>query len=422
MPPEAAARSATAKPPRNSLSSVAPAGLKCLWIARYIPYPLDAGAKVYSAKLAESLAASGVMVRFMGIGEDTAIPAHCAHVDWLPVSHGRRSNIVALFSPLPNAAAIDASDAYTLALQQQLQEDWDAIVLDGYGTGWALEPCVRYRAGRAVGRTRLIHVSHNHEERLWRAMARDSRASPLRKLVLWQNYRKVRTLERRIVRSVDLLTAITDEDRTSLGATLGDKRTLTLTPGYDGWVAPERRISTDTPRRVILMGSFRWVVKQENLARFVELADPSFSRNGIELDVVGDVPEELLANLQRQCRATRFHGFVKDVAGLFANARIAVVPEAIGGGFKLKFLDYFFGRVPVATLGHAAAGLAQELREQTLACDSLPELVETVIAHIDRLDELNRLQQRAFACSSARFTWHERAINLREAIVSQQHG
>lgn len=403
-------------------AALPPVAMKCLWIARYIPYPLDAGAKVYSAKLAESLAASGVTVRFMGIGESDAIPADCAHVDWLPIRHGRRSNIVALFSPLPNAAAIDASDAYTLALQQQLEDDWDAIVLDGYGTGWALEACMRYRAGRGVDRTRLIHVSHNHEERLWRDMARNSRASPLRKLVLWQNYRKVRALERRIVRAVDLLTTITEEDRTSLGTALGKKRTLTLTPGYDGWVAPQRRIGTHTPRRVILMGSFRWVVKQENLARFVELADPSFFRSGIELDVVGDVPQELLATLRPRCRATRFHGFVKDVAAVFADARIAVVPEAIGGGFKLKFLDYFFARVPVATLSHAAAGLPQELREQTLACESLPMLVDTIIANIDRLDELNRLQEEAFARSCARFTWHERAFNLKEAIVSQQYG
>jgi len=383
---------------------------------------LDAGAKVYSAKLAESLAASGVTVRFMGIGESAGIPAQCAHVDWLPIGSGRRSNIVALFSPLPNAAAIDASDAYTLALQQQLEEDWDAIVLDGYGTGWALEPCVRYRAKRMVGRTSLIHVSHNHEEKLWRAMARDSRVSPLRKLILWQNYRKVRALERRIVRAVDLLTTITDEDRASLGRELGEKRTLTLTPGYDGWTARERRIGPQTPRRVMLMGSFRWVVKQENLARFIELADPLFHRNGIELDIVGDVPEELASTLRRRCRATRFHGFVKDVAGLFADARIAVVPEAIGGGFKLKFLDYFFGRVPVATLSHAAAGLPQELRQQTLSCDSLPALIDAIIDNIDRLDDLNRMQERAYLQSSARFTWHERAANLRNAIASKQHG
>ncbi len=403
-------------------SAARAAGMRCLWIARYIPYPLDAGAKVYSAKLAESLASIGAAVRFLGIGESAAIPPDCAQVDWLPIGHGKRSNIVALFSPLPNAAAIDASDAYARALRQQLREDWDVILLDGYGAGWALKPCVQYRNERAVGRTRLVHVSHNHEEKLWRAMVQDSRTSFIRKLVLWQNYRKVRRLERRIVRAVDLLTTITDEDRASLGAELGERRTLTLTPGYDGRVARGRRIGAETPRRVILMGSFRWVVKQENLARFIELADPSFFRNGIELEVVGDVPEELLSVLRRQCRATRFHGFVEDASGLFADARIAVVPEAIGGGFKLKFLDYFFARVPVATLSKAAAGLPQELREQTLSSDSLAELVESVISNIDRFDELNRMQERSFALSCARFTWHDRARNLADAIVSQQNG
>jgi polysaccharide biosynthesis protein PslH len=410
------------EPATKSLPSLARSGMRCLWISRYIPYPLDAGAKVYSAKLAESLAASGVMVRYMGIGASAAIPADCAHVEWLPIPPGRRSNRVALLSPLPNAAALDASGAYNRALERELREDWDAIVLDGYGTGWTLERCLRYRAMRTSGRTRLIHVSHNHEERLWHAMASNSRVSLLRKLALWQNYFKVRRLERRIVRSVDLLTTITDEDRESLGKELGPKRTLTLTPGYEGSVAGERRIDVNTPRRVILMGSFQWVVKQENLERFVELADPGFLRSGIELDVVGDVPPELLARLRRTCRATRFHGFVEDVAELFASARIAVVPEAIGGGFKLKFLDYFFARVPVATLSQAAAGLPQELREQTIACDSLPALVEAIVSNIDRFDELNRMQQGAFAHSRARFTWTERAFILKEAIMSQQHG
>ena len=51
-----------------------------------------------------------------------------------------------------------------------------------------------------------------------------------------------------------------------------------------------------------------------------------------------------------------------------------------------------------------------------------PALVEAVISNIDRLDDLNRMQERAFIHSSARFTWHERAANLRMAIASKQHG
>lgn len=158
--------------------------LRCLWIARYIPYPLDAGAKVYSAKLAESLAAQGAQVRFLGIGNGERIPAGSSQVDWTPIGNPRRSNLRALFSRLPNAAAVDATDTYILSVQQQLDEDWDVIVLDGYGTGWALDLCTRYRARRPTGAVNLVHVSHNHEERLWRSMARDSRTSPLRKCAL----------------------------------------------------------------------------------------------------------------------------------------------------------------------------------------------------------------------------------------------
>ena len=423
MRPETnALRSAATADLGYGVASAEFAGLRCLWVGRYIPYPLDEGAKVYSAKLAEALAATGVAVRFMGIGVISVIPQGSAHVDWVPVEKGKRHKIVALFNVLPNAASVDATEAYVALLEHQLREHWHVIVFDGYGAGWALKRCLEYRKLHAFGRTLLVHVSHNHEEKLWRSMAREVRGSLARKLALWQNYCKVRALERSMVRSVDLITTITDEDRRSLTAGVGDANTLTLTPGYAGWIAGERRINPDTPRRVILMGSFRWVVKQENLARFIELADPAFSANAIGLDVVGDVPDALLGAFQAHCRATRFHGFVANVAPLFASARIAVVPEALGGGFKLKFLDYFFGRVPVATLTQAAAGLPDVLREQTLVRKNLSELIDAVVTHIDRIDELNRMQVSAFMHSEAEFAWEDRGLKLKRAIVRKYYG
>src|SRR5258708_39655518 len=44
-----------------------------------------------------------------------------SHVDWLPISDGRRSTIVSLFSPLPNAAAIDARDRKSTRLNSSHQ-------------------------------------------------------------------------------------------------------------------------------------------------------------------------------------------------------------------------------------------------------------------------------------------------------------
>jgi len=111
---------------------------------------------------------------------------------------------------------------------------------------------------------------------------------------------------------------------------------------------------------------------------------------------------------------------VTDAAPFLARARIAVVPESIGGGFKLKFLDYIFGRVPVATVSQAAAGLPEELQRSMLSNDSLPGLVQEIVSHIDRLDELNRMQERAFTHGKAQFRWSVRGERFRQAIADVQ--
>ena len=388
--------------------------MRCLWISRYIPYPLDAGAKVYSARLAESLAGAGAFVRYLGFGDAGCAKAQPG-MEWVAVGGQKRRQVAALLSSLPVAAAIDATTAYTMLLERQLGEDWDAIILDAYGTGWALQRCQRYAAQR--GSTILVHVSHNHEEGLWHDMARQGSGSLPKRLALWLNYRKVRALERKVVQGVDLITTITDEDTAAL-ATPRRARTLTLTPGHAGWIAPPRVISAATPRRVIIFGSFRWVMKQENLTRFLAIADPVFRDNGIALDVVGDVPAELLAALRARCQVTQFHGFVTEIAPYFLQPRIAVVPELIGGGFKLKFLDYIFARVPVATLSQAAAGLPPQLQRHMIRSDDLQALVAAIVSGIDDIELLNNMQQRAFEAGQALFRWEDRGQQLRHAIMS----
>jgi polysaccharide biosynthesis protein PslH len=145
-----------------------------------------------------------------------------------------------------------------------------------------------------------------------------------------------------------------------------------------------------------------------------------FQQQGIHLDVVGDVPEELLETLRAKTRATTFHGFVDSMEPLLDQARVAVVPELIGGGFKLKFLDYFFGRVPVATLGAATAGLPAPLRPLLIAADTLEGLVDDIVQNIDRLDRLNELQDKAFHVARTLFRWEDRGVRLKSVISHLQ--
>jgi len=390
--------------------------LRCLWIARDIPFPLDAGDKVYSAHLARALSDSGVFVRLLGFaGDQTTVPADWP-VDWVAVPGGKRSKRNAVLSLNPLQAAVHDTPEYRRLIREQMCEEWDAIVLDSYGSGWALR---RLRAALADTRSACplyVYVSHNHESRLWQGMVRSASVGPGRRVALWQNYLKVCLVERALVSQVDLVTAITPEDGAALAAYGPRTRCVVLTPGYSGSKAIPRVLDARTPRNVVALGSFRWAVKQENLRRFIAAADERFHAAGIVFDVVGDVPTELIAMLKPKLKATRFHGFVADAAPYMADARIAVVPELIGGGFKLKFLDYVFSRIPVATLSDASAGLPGDLRGHLIRSGSMDALVDDIIANVDNIERLNALQEGAFRAANSMFRWRDRGTDFRGAL------
>lgn len=394
----------------------APPALRCLWLARALPFPLDSGDRIYTARLAGAMADAGCQVHFVGLAAAPAdMPPAREGLVWDAVAGGSQPTWRGLLSLQPLNGAIHATPAYRQRLATLLAQPWDVVVLDHYGMAWAL-PEVQRSARRQVLPPVLVHVAHNHETTLWRDMVRLFTGSPLRRFALWQNMRKTQRVEQQLATAADLLCCITAEDARAFRQHNGAGRTLVLTPGFTGLRMPDRSLTPETPRRVLMVGSFRWVVKQENLKALVQQAHRLFTDHGIGLDVVGDVPDALRAELTGYPCVT-LHGFVDDIAPLFRRARLAIVPEVIGGGFKLKFLDYIFGRMPVVTLDGAAAGLPQAVRSAMLGCADLPALVDTVVARIDDLPALDRLQREAHAAASALFHWPDRGLALQGAVL-----
>jgi glycosyltransferase involved in cell wall biosynthesis len=401
-----------------------------LWLARALPFPLDSGDRIYSARLAGALAAAGASVHFVGHAAaaaampagDTAAPSGQAGgqerglegVIWHGIEGGTRPTWRGLLSAQPLNGAIHATPAYRAQLRTLLAQDWDMVVVDHYGMAWVLPEVQRQR--RRLSRPPvLVHVAHNHETTLWQGLVRHMRGSPLWRLGAGLNLLKVRRVEAALARGADLLCCIAAEDAEAFAPLRGSGRTLVLTPGYSGLDMPDRSLTPDVPRRVLMVGSFRWVAKQENLTALVREADGPFTEHGIGLDVVGDVPQSLRAQLAGHTSVT-LHGFVDDIAPLFRQARLAIVPEVIGGGFKLKFLDYVFGRLPVVTLDAAASGLPAAVRGAMLGCADLASLVRTVVAHIDDLAALDHLQRRAHAEAAPLFHWRDRGVALRDTV------
>lgn len=389
--------------------------------------PLISGDRVYSAGLSQALADAGAQVTFLAHegGPDRLRASVKTSVCWEGISGGTRSYYwVALASRLPVTAAIHDTYAARQRLASLLGDGsapFETILFDQLGAGWALRLVRRWIARRckrdaSFRAPQLIYIAHNHERLVWADMARQATGSMARKLAVRNNARKVARLEAQFNRTVDRIVNITEEDARAMQADGAPHEPIVITPGYSGAVLAPREITAATPRRVVMVGSFKWAIKEENLRQFLAVADPAFARHGIRFDVIGTVPDALRRSLEPTLRATTLHGYVQDVAPLFSQSRLAVVPEMIGGGFKLKFLDYIFGGMPVVSIDTAVAGLPVDIKSSLLVASGLDGVVRSIIANIDDIETLNRLQSHALELGTRAFDWTERGERLKRIV------
>lgn len=385
--------------------------MRCLWVARALPFPLTAGDRIYSAQLAKALAATGAEVVFVGLAGDQP-PTSYAHVTWQIVPGHQVSDRVALLSRFPLVTARHATTAYRkLLLNLIAQHEWDAIIVDHYGAAWVLAPGALVRSSAL-----RVFVTHNHEASVTATQWQDKTRALMTRLYLWQNWWKTRRLERMAANSSDLVTTITDDDAREFRRDAPGVPIIKITPGYDGDRLETRDIHKGTPRAIILFGSYRWSAKRANLSIFLDHADNLLSKAGISIQIVGDIDETWRRKLSTRYPSVNFHGFVDDPSGLLSQARIAVVAEPVGGGFKLKFLQYIFNRLPIAALTACVAGLPEAVSSAMMLEPDLGLLLARVVAEIDNVAELNERQRVAFSAAQGLYSWSDRGKSLHDAI------
>jgi glycosyltransferase involved in cell wall biosynthesis len=344
-------------------------------------------------------------------------------IEWSIVPGGPNPTVLALASQLPLVAARFGTRVYAQHLGAMLRAGkFEVVILDHYAMVWAIS-CIQ-KSERNGARPLIAYIGHNFETKLSADTARNFRGDLLRKAALHANAWKTANAERRLARIADIIVTLTAEDANSLMPISPLSTKLVLPPGYSGPRAMARQISQATPRRVVIVGAYRWTPKEMNLSAFFETADPILRNAEIGIDIVGEVPDSLRKAWQAQVKATRFHGFVEDLGEFLAARRMGLVIEQTGGGFKLKTLDYIFNRLPIAATKGSMAGLPLTAGLHYLSFDSVRELAQGVVGAIDDIARLNSMQQSAFEQCDTRFDWNDRGRTLYNAIrqaVSQRN-
>ncbi|MDF1860159.1 MAG: glycosyltransferase [Verrucomicrobiales bacterium] len=401
--------------------------MKCLWLTRKYPRPSNSGELIYSNGLIRSFASTGVDLTVLahdndevpvGDGSESSSHVDTDQVEWRLGSPELGSRFASLFTKYPSDSWRLKNGGPKKALVEALRtECWDAIVIDHAAIGWALGPIRNFRKERQGEKgPALVYVSHNHEAKIRREIARNSTDGFARKLALQYDAEKYARQEDELCREVDLVTAITGAEVEAYRENFPNQRYISLTPGYEGPIHRDRKITDEIPRRVVMSGSFEWIAKRINLEIFLEKAATPLAEAGIELQIVGKTEEQFRQEMIRKFPAVDFVGRVPEMEPYLLNARMGLIVEEFGGGFKLKTLEYIFHGLPLAGLFHAVEGLPLTSPEAILLTPDTDSLIQSVSEVIDDFDRLNHMRRHSIDVCEASFRWEDRGRKLFEEI------
>lgn len=399
--------------------------MRCLWLTRKYPRPVNSGELIYSDGMISAFAETEVELtviahdndeRPVGDGSSDSRYVDAQGVAWRLGSPQLGGRLGSLVTRYPSDSHRLKNGGPEAALAQALREEsWDVIVIDHAAMGWALESLVKGRNGSR--QPKLVYLSHNHEAKIRREIAKESTNESLpKRLALRLDAEKYVRQEEALCAQVDLVTAITDTEVAAYRDQFSNQRYLTLTPGYRGERHPNHEITEATPRRVVMSGSFEWIAKRLNLESFLAKAAKPFAEAGIELQIVGKTDEAFRQSIAARYPTVDFVGKVPEMTPYLLDSRMGLIVETLGGGFKLKALDYLFHRLPLAGLRHAVDGLPHTSPEEVLLMDSMPSLIREVIVAVDDVPRLNRMTAASFEKCEAAFEWKDRGRQLHEAI------
>jgi polysaccharide biosynthesis protein PslH len=388
---------------------------KILWISGRLPTPLFSGDALYSAGILTALATTQeVVLSVVGVRRDDrpidrrllGLP----QITFVEVALSRRWGLLSLLSSRPRDAYSLATGLRRRVLVQLLSEDWDWIVFDHANSAGFLPLVLKLRKNASI-----CYVAHNAEGKIRPEIA-GTFSNPIRRAVLRWDAEKYRRLEQNIVKVADAIVCITDADAkyfAQYGGTV-----FVIPPVYLGTIAPAQAMDSARPRSILLLGSFEWIAKQRNLEHIINVLLPSLKRRGIALNVVGAVPENIKNRYADERTNLIFHGSVPDLSEIVASSRGGLVAEVLGGGFKLKLLDYAFAKLPIFGLRMAVEGTTVDEQSAMFIAENMDGLADTIVENIDDLARLNRNQARLFELISGRFGLeagidHVRGIFLR---------
>lgn len=381
--------------------------LRVLYITRVFPFPAHAGDLQYTAGLISALSAhSGIdLTVFCGAGLPASLPS--GSTVWRGSSRqpGRLADFRALVGFWPRAAERALTSEAIRKLRSLVQSGkFDLAVVNEAATVKAISVLKSFGIP-------IVYVSHNVESDI-RPMIASRVQYPLLGLLQRIDARKYQRAEMMLLRSAKGITAITGEDGKRYRELGYAGPIIVLRPGYNGDRLPVSLPCSQRERVAVLVGSFEWNAKILNLRLLLDAFRRFRAANNgssFRLRVAGRISSNLHRRLKSEFPEVEIVGSFGELQSVIGDTRIALVLEEVGGGFKLKTLDYVFSNIAIVAFQHAMRGTDLIPGQDYLSVNSVDEAMHEIERVIDDCDLLSHMAGSSFNKMKELYDWDRRS-------------
>ena len=405
-----------------------------LQVSPRVPFPLHDGGAIGIYNITKGLLAAGHRVTMLAIntpkhhqpadvlahlGPDFRLVTVDVDTSLRPLKALRNF----LYSKEPYNVERFNSQAVVNGLSQLLvAEQFDVVQFEGTFVAHYLA-FVRWKLRHvATSPPPLVLRAHNIEYIIWQRLASGER-NPLKRWYLQHLAERMQQFEQRELPQFDAIAAITQEDIARLQK-LGCPEPIALIPAAVELASfqPDPAVQPRL-RTVFMIGSLNWLPNLEGLDWLLREVWPALHAElpELELHVAGVAPPGHLTSRPKGQDNVFIHGFVDSAAAFMRQHDLMLVPLLSGGGMRVKIIegmalgkailstgigaegiavrdghdivlrdtaaawqqalrDYYHGRLPVASLGAAAAATAAEVYDNRRVTQRFEALYKGVMS------------------------------------------
>jgi glycosyltransferase involved in cell wall biosynthesis len=303
-----------------------------------------------------------------------------------------------LFSSLPYAIKKYRSPTMTSEIAKRTERQQHDIVVCDFLAPAVNMPC-------KVDCATLL-FEHNVEAAIWRRHFQVQN-NPVKKLYLWNQWRKMRAFEQEMGRRFDCIVAVSAADAAQLVDNYDLPRVFDVPTGVDTEYFSSDKVGGVAGRNLVFTGSMDWLPNQDAMFFFAEKIFPLIQNvvPDVTLTVVGRNPSADLLKLGDSNNAIIVTGRVPDVRPYIESGAVYVVPLRIGGGTRLKIYEAMSMGKAVVSTTVGAEGLPLDPETEIILADTPTTFANAVVRLLQHPNVATQLGMNAAAKVRTQFGW-----------------